>query len=336
MLRKVKQIHSNLQGKYWKYWLPVLIIITGFLVCVYVAYKFFLSPARTLSKSLSRLGMMRTFSYLGQLKFKANTSNNSQQDDSLLEGLLSQEYTLGFTGSADFTNKNNKMLNGHLDIAVKQLPVLQADYAVVGKTIYLKIEQMADLGIIGLENFKDKWIQIDPQELNNIYGISVKSPNILSLSYEDELTLQKFIEINPPIVFVGRLHNEKIAGVESYQYKFKIDKTNLVRAYAEALSLSEFDDETKAARLESIKGNINKLDFGIGALWIGKKDFLIRKFQINVKTVANNKGDPIYEANLTLILNDINYPIKIFVPQDSTRLRDMLSGYINSQTPSEK
>ena len=228
------------------------------------------------------------------------------------------------------------MLNGHLDIAVKQLPVLQADYAVVGKTIYLKIEQMADLGIIGLENFKDKWIQIDPQELNNIYGISVKSPNILSLSYEDELTLQKFIEINPPIVFVGRLHNEKIAGVESYQYKFKIDKTNLVRAYAEALSLSEFDDETKAARLESIKGNINKLDFGIGALWIGKKDFLIRKFQINVKTVANSKGDPIYEANLTLILNDINYPIKIFVPQDSTRLRDMLSGYINSQTPSEK
>ena len=111
MLRKVKQIHSNLQGKYWKYWLPVLIIITGFLVCVYVAYKFFLSPARTLSKSLSRLGMMRTFSYLGQLKFKANTSNNSQQDDSLLEGLLSQEYTLGFTGSADFTNKNNKMLS---------------------------------------------------------------------------------------------------------------------------------------------------------------------------------------------------------------------------------
>ncbi len=144
---------------------------------------------------------------------------------------------------------------------------------------------------------------------------------------EQTAKLKQIIAQSKVFKVTEKLASEKIEGVDTYHYKFLIDKTELKKLVVDingVVQNTTFTDKELAAYDKSLEA-IDNLG---GEIWIGKKDYLPYKilFTIGIKETAEFKTAG--QLTATLLFKNYNQPVQIDIPSPVKSIEEILGQFL--------
>lgn len=312
--------------------LAIVSIIGGVLIIGggALAYsKYFQPPEKIVQKMAAKLTEIKSLEYSGEIKAKVNAISTSNKKSS--------DFSINFTGSSDIQNPNNP--KGQFSFNIKTDALQQKEFTfgleikTIDKIIYAKLSDAPNLGFSNLSAVKNQWIKIDPETLKKQFGLEKLDEQIKEARKKSELTPEQIEKLKTAVqqdkIFkiTGKLANEKIEGINTYHYKFAINKEGVKKLFADISQiiqnktltekeLAEFDKKLEAAQLPE------------GEIWIGKKDLLPYKITLNSIIKETDKSKISGEISFTLLLKNFNKPVQIDIPQQTKPLEEFLKELI--------
>jgi len=331
------------------------------------------SPERVLAKSFEVHKTVKTYHYQakGMAEFTGYTTQMPEVTPSFeiqLEGDVDNSDKETPKSKVDFSSTIFSVYTGPLGFPFSGKSIT------IGKVAYYKIEKLPLVGLyeqiitstnIGLtpeeqaememvkgffsqiiEQIQNKWIRVDPEEIEKELGISFKG-----ITKEEEEKLKAKIEEllvkYPPIKPEKELKDQVIEGRKYYHYLTRLDKENLKKFLSELL---QFTKEEKIAFLPGLlfsEEEINKMDEEISKvldelfqsikssqieIWIDKKTYYLHRIKGEL-IVEDEEGK--LEIGLDSTFSNYNQPVKIVAPAESisvTELIGQLFGLIFQQS----
>ncbi len=186
-----------------------------------------------------------------------------------------------------------------------------------------------------IEQIQNKWIRVDPEEIEKEMGISFKG-----ITKEEEEKLKAKIEEllvkYPPIKPEKELKDQVIEGRKYYHYLTRLDKENLKKFLSELL---QFTKEEKIAFLPGLlfsEEEINKMDEEISKvldelfqsikssqieIWIDKKTYYLYRTKGEM-VIEDEEGK--LEIGLDSTFSNYNQPVKIVAPKESISITEFI------------
>jgi len=286
------------------------------------------------------ISQIKTVEFVGQIKNKVRSSTELLGGDSMA-------VNIDVNGKADLSDKQNYKIEGAINFNISFISV-SLDLKSIGNTLYLKLGNISSiLGASaeeGLGSFQDQWIKIDGDTIKNLTALAKNKLNSentngsAATDVEDNLTdkvaqFKRIYQESNLINLTEKLGSEKINNINTYHYKFTLDKDEYKKVYLEAIKIfkpSGLDSETEALLDQQLDTQLNSaLDLyggSQGEVWLGQKDYL--PYKISLSSLSEESG--MVNSSSTIIeLKNYNQPVKIDQPEKSKDLASLLSVYID-------
>ncbi|OGE88978.1 MAG: hypothetical protein A3J07_04740 [Candidatus Doudnabacteria bacterium RIFCSPLOWO2_02_FULL_49_13] len=219
-------------------------------------------------------------------------------------GTTNSKVTLDFTGAAEVADVNNPKVEFSFTLTFQDF-VFGVETKTLTKTVYIKLDQVPDLGFIDLSKIKNIWIKIDESELGQSSAGDELTP-------EQKRKLRELWDTSNPFSISAKLPDEKIDGAAVYRFQYQIDRERLKQFIAGSEQIATGHEMDDTEKQELLKG----VTFTTGELWIGKKDYYLRKITggVSASTESNSVGSG--QVNWEFKMSNFNQPLNIQAPAE--------------------
>ena len=210
------------------------------------------------------------------------------------------------------------------------------------KIAYVKIVKFPEIPFFpDLSAYNDKWIKIDIEALAKPY-LNGQNPFDTAKNAEKQKKRIDFLIANPPFELSSPISTSRIKGVEVQEHDITLNNENIKKyvtwVFEESLKENSANSQYKpsAKQIAQMKDEMNKstdqllngLQLTKAKIWIGKKDRLPYKTEIDAK-VSVNEGDinVDVEAAFKIELSKFNKPKKISAPSDFITVQDIIKDF---------
>jgi hypothetical protein len=287
--------------------------------------------------------------------------------------------SMDFSGVSDVTDEKNPKASTNFTFGIGAEGMqfsLSGEVVAIGDVSYFKIttipsfpeidDALKQMGI-NLSDFKDQWIKIDPESINNFLKEMLSSElgdnlppgesidDMLNKSSESQKELQekikKMVEGKRFYLVKKEWPDEKIQDKMAYRYTLALNKSELksmvpdfviiyfdiiksilpegtIQASDEYQFKKQMTEELNKVFDEFFK-KVGDID---GDVWIGKKDSLLYRAKIE-KSIDLNKIDQYTEGKMNFDLDfnfsDFDEPVKIEAPANFKTLEQFLGPIID-------
>lgn len=312
-----------------KTFLAIIIFAIGLLIIsggVFGYFYYSRSPEKIVQKMIGRLAEIKSLEYSGELKAEIdrNLSGNS--------GKQSSDFSVIFNGASDVYDLNNPKSSFSLDIKTDALgqeeSSLKTEIRNIGEVVYIKLNDIPDLGFFDLSFLKEQWIKIDADSLKRQLGLEEKlneEQKAQNLSPEQIEKIKSSFERNGIFKITQKLADEKINGVNAYHYKFAVNKEGVKEIIIDAVKIVQ-NKTPNENEIEGLNKGLELIEFPENEIWIGKKDLLPYKISLN-STIKETKESK-YSSNFSLVLSfkNFNKPVQVDAPKEVKTLEEILMG----------
>lgn len=334
-------VSSNQQPSKKKNWLilsitaAILVIVGGFFV--YRAYA--QSPERIIKKMFINLSEVKTWQYSGEIKTEGNLGDSlaNQANLSLMVPLNQDEKTsqtiVSFNGLVDINELDQPKFLLALDIKTNALTPADISFGlesrIINQVVYTKLSAVPYLGFFDLSSLKDQWIRIDTNDFKK--QITTNQPIAKlennQLSSDQIIKLATAIKQADILKITERLPNEKIDGVDNYQYQFILNPEGIKLFLVEFVKIVE-DEELNSIEVDEMYEEIyGRNELLAGKLWIGKKDLLPRRISFDLITTTADKTKVLWKNSQIISFSNFNQSVDIDIPTPTKSLLELFSGF---------
>ena len=320
------------------------------------------SPEQVLAKSFETHKTVKTYHYQakGMAEFTGYTTQMPEVTPSFeiqLEGDVDNSDKETPKSKVDFSSTIFSVYTGPLGFPFSGKSIT------IGKVAYYKIEKLPLVGLyeqiitstnIGLtpeeqaememvkgffsqiiEQIQNKWIRVDPEEIEKELGISFKG-----ITKEEEEKLKAKIEEllvkYPPIKPEKELKDQVIEGRKYYHYLTRLDKENLKKFLSEMLQFMKEEKIAFSPGLFFSEEEINKMDEEISKaldelfksikfsqieIWIDKKTYYLHR--IKGELIVEDEEAKL-EIRVDSDFSNYNQPGKILAPEESISITEFI------------
>ena len=321
------------------------------------------SPERVLAKSFKVQKEVKTFHYQtkGMLEFTGYATQTTPEETASLE--------LQLEGDVDRSDKEVSKSKTNFSFSVYAGPIgfpFSGKSITIGKVDYYKIEKFPLSGFLELifestnigltpeeqaeiemikefvsqiiEQIQDKWIRVDPEEIERELGISFKR----TTKEKEEKLIAKIEELfvkYPPIKPEKELKDQVIEGRKYYHYLTRLDKENLKKFLSELLQFMKEEEITSLPNLFFPEKDIDRMNEEISKvldelfksikssqveIWIDKKTYYL--YRMKGEIVVEDKEGKL-EIGLDSTFSNYNQPVKIVAPKDSISITEFIGQF---------
>ena len=305
----------------------LVVAIVGVGVSIYYQHKS-QSPEVVVKKMLLEMQKVNSFQYKGSFRINYEDEKEKENFYSPEKVNLSMIFN-GLSDSNDFENLRNYfsfeakvnavMMNGALDYNAN----ISAELKNFGKTLYLKLNNITDFGFYDLTPLINKWIKIDGEKYTEEMGTDMEKEYLtqkeLLKEIEEEFLKRDIIKITEV------LSNKKIDRITVYNYKFVLDKEELLKflIFVEELhSKNQNEKNDYTGLIEKTKEGLDILDFLEGELLIGKKDFLLYGFSYNF---IKDEDNVLISSDIEVLIREHNKTFVLEIPAESKDIEEVIN-----------
>ncbi|GEM_PF-5162297 len=267
--------------------------------------------------------------------------------------------TFDMTGALDMRDLKQRRFVGTAKLALNASRFGNAELALEEKTLekatYFKLNtlsitpsaqtaQWANLGPI-LDSFlgplKGQWVRFDEKTRAMLQGFVPKTPaqpDVEQLQKEILANQEKFTQAWQKasiITVTSALPEETLDKTKTYHYAVAPDYAGIEQYLTEILPLlpqqlaGQTDEQREKIHvmIKNIPKANDHVDI-IGEIWIGKKDFLLRKLLLKVRNKDEQKAT--LTATVTFLGKNYNKPVVIEEPKDAKSFEEFLGGLMLS------
>jgi hypothetical protein len=204
----------------------------------------------------------------------------------------------------------------------------------------------------GLEGIDNQWIKIGPDSLKNVMqtlmGSTVGSGNgdtSLSQIYLDQIMSQRQndqkealdeltkifnVAEKKNLFTITRLKDEVVDNVSTYHLKLGINKLRIKPFLVESQKVMG-GEQMSAKEINAVVKDLAKIQLPSLEVWVGKNDFLLRKFNFNMKVKESSAKNAGYvELGFNMNFNSFNNAAPINVPAQSKKIEDVVKDFTQS------
>lgn len=210
--------------------------------------------------------------------------------------------------------------------------------------LYAKVSEIPAVPMLPpqqVDRFKNQWIKFDSEESEAAAQQPQMDPEQIRKVIKEKLDLEKLLKVNK------EFPDEKVNGVSSYHYLVEINEEEFKQTVPElAEALQELSQQAKPVDKKKMRENIgeffNKAGPLQGEVWIGKKDFLVRKFKFDKKfeNLPDQAQAAKFDLSFEIYFSDFGKSINIKVPEGAKTLlelmREMMGPLFGTQFPSDQ
>jgi hypothetical protein len=334
--------------------LPLILVFLLAGVGVFAYFYFFQPSGRIVQKMITNFKNIKTLEYSGEIEAKIPESSNSSNY---------LNYLISFTGASEIEKTNNPQARFSFEISDISSPekkiILASEFRTINKTIYFIFRELPSLKSLpfnlNLEPFKNQWIKIETQDLEKqtedltqSFGLTL-DPEKINKRKEQlkklKPQIQNQLQEAPIFKINQKLGKETIEGIETFHYRFLIDKKEIKNLISELNKMIEKETEEEMftqEEIEKINQILQMINFKESEIWLGKKDYLPYKIHLIITTNNKNqkKEKPEASFSLTLFFKNFNQPLQMEVPSGSVKtleeiLKELWSQFFGGlfQTP---
>jgi len=333
--------------------LAIVSIIGGVLIIgggVFAYFNYFQSPEKIVQKMTVKLTEIKSLEYSGEIKAEVNTGD-LMGGSSLLQPTQSasnkklNDFSINFTGLSDIQNLDDPKGLFSFNIKTDALPqgefAFRLEIRTIGKIIYAKLSDVPNLGFFDLSAIKNQWIKIDTEALKKQFGLEKIEEQLKETQKKQELSPEQIEKLKTAVqqtkIFkiTEKLAGEKIEGINTYHYKFAIDKEGVKKLFADISQIVQ-DKTLTEEELANFDKSFEAVELPEGEIWIGKKDLLPYKIILSSIIKETDKSKTSGKISFTLLLKNFNKPVQIDIPQQAKQLEEFLGelfGGLQGLTP---
>ncbi|PIZ96842.1 MAG: hypothetical protein COX80_00375 [Candidatus Magasanikbacteria bacterium CG_4_10_14_0_2_um_filter_33_14] len=291
----------------------------------YAYFNYFQNPEKIFNKMLLKTEVVKTWEYSGKLSVEGTFED--------------KDYALSsdFGGVYDMTDVENPKISGSVDLKL-DMPLMDGleaglDIKSLNKNYYFNVTKTPEIPFVDLSDFENQWVKLDLGSLQEQLGIDEKE--ITSKLDKSKLTKEQIDQIRKAVIksqiieVTEKLKSEKLNDVNTYHYKFVINKDGL-KEFLLALQDIVPDESSLNRSIEDFDETFKDFPEHEGEIWIGKKDSLLYKVTFSAK--VQEEG---VDATIALSYEFKNYnkPVLIEEPEESKSLIEMMSALFAQFAP---
>ena len=270
---------------------PVLIIVIAAAIlliggAVFAYFSYLRSPQMIIKAMMQKMSEVKSLEYSGRIMIGRISPNSLGNAESMFKSLKlasttgSTLLTVSFNGASDMNDPNNAKTSFLVNVSLGTTTMGILETRAISDIVYLNLKDVSGLGLLDLNFFKNKWIEINPKEIIQDLGLEGQ----IATGTTSELTPDQIIRIKSLIIdsklikVLNTLPSENIDGVDTYHYEFTIDKEELKRVAREAAKIvpeKNIDEDM----LNKFDKQVDTTTIPQSEIWIGKSDSLLYKFQ---------------------------------------------------------
>jgi len=335
--------------------LLVVISILGILIIGGGAFGYFYylreTPEKVIEKMRTRLTEVKTLEYQGEIKAEVTTPDllgggNFMQPAQQTPSKKASDFSINFNGKSDVGDLNNSKglfaFNIKTD-ALKELTqgesVFGLEIRTINKVVYVKLNNLPNLGFFDLSAFSNQWIKIDTEAIKKQFGLDKLDEQIKEAQKQQELTpeqtekLKQIVAQSKVFKVTEKLASEKIEGVDTHHYKFLIDRAELKKLIIDISGVVQNKTLTDK-ELADFDKSLEAIETLDGEIWIGKKDYLPYKVLLTVGIKETTESKTAGQLTATLLFKNYNKPVQIDIPSPVKSIEEILGqlfgGFIGS------
>jgi len=301
------------------------VILVGGIVCGY--FFWYQSPEMIFKRMLQKMSEVKSLEYTGQIEIESTLSSKDLLSSALMgDGIIlnpeedssteeMSKFSVNFSGASDIQKLSNPKALFNLALSVDDIPgTFGLELRFIEKTLYFNLNNIPYLGF-DLSFLTSQWVMVDMQE--------TKETGEPELYPEKKKEIEKVVARSKVVVITEKLPVEKINGTDTYHYKFIIDKQELIMMIADITEILEKTTLTEEERNE-LAESMKSMESVEGGLWIGKKDLLL--YKLNLNSVVAETEDVAYSGNIFMSVQFKNYnkPVQVEIPSGAKPLKEFL------------
>jgi len=309
---------------------------------VYAYFDYFQSPEKVVQKMTQKLATVKSFEYSGQIQSEDNVTKLLSNVENLIQtdgtasttpattGNKITTTTISFSGHSDWQNsakiKNQFTLNIKSNALLEAGIELALEVRSLNKDLYLQFTSLPSIGVISLDALKNQWIKFD---LSSFQDKGDGQNNQVKLTDAQIANIKNLIKNAQLFKITAKLPGEKINGVNTYHYKFAIDKEALQKLMSDSsqsLLNRPLSDQEKADQ----KSAFAAIEVSEGEIWIGKKDYLPYKITINYQYKENDYTKSSGKSLTTILFKNFDKPLSVDIPQNSKTIQELMQGFLGT------
>jgi hypothetical protein len=328
-----------------------LAIIIGVLIiggAVFGYFNYYKSPGNIIAKVMDASKNVKSLAYSGQVDLTLEFPDelmgaptfpfvgNLQPDIASFDGTV--DISINLDGTMDLNDPEESKealkisLGSNMAEGKSVLEIIS-----IGSIGYFKLDEGFDLGFIDISSVENQWFKVDPAEikeqLGGLFGDQVSILDQVEeitgdqgISEEQKSLLEDIISKLPGILKLGeKLANEKMDDVDTYHYKFSLDKDGVMELLM-SIDTAFPSEELSQEQLDEISTNLDDLDYLEGEVWIGEEDYLIRKISVVFTPEPSEEKTIIESVNFSIELSNYNELVQIDAPESSKSLQEFIEG----------
>ncbi len=307
----------------------VLVIAAG----AYGYFYYFQSPEMVIQRMMSRIVNVKSIEYSGRVEMNMTTPDISPGTNSL---------SLTFNGATDNHDLENP--KGFLVVnittgrsikgEVPEASLGRFEFRIINKILYLELSKIeSGLFFLDLSFLENQWIEINIGDIQKQFEQFIPEESkkeFEELQKKYKLTAEEISKINEIVKkskvlkITEKLSSEKIEGINTYHFKFIINKEELKRLVLEITEVVE-DKSLSQEQISGLDKALDKIEeFLGGEIWIGKKDLLPYKIVFNISAEENEETKTTGRITITLFFKNFNKLIQVEAPDSTKKLEEIM------------
>jgi hypothetical protein len=311
-------------------------------------FNYFQSPEKIIQKMTIKLTEIKSLENSGEIKIiEVNAgnllgggSNFSQPTQPSYK--KASNFSINFNSVSDIHDLNNPKGSFSFNINTDALGALgQGNFAfgleirTIDKIVYVKLSNVPNLGFFDLSAVANQWIKIDTEALKKQFGLEKLEAQVKEAQKKQELSPEQMklkiaVQLAKIFKITEKLPSEKIEGVNTYHYKFIIDKEGIKNLFIEISKIVQ-DKTLTEEELADFDKSLELIELPEGEIWIGKNDLLPYKISLSSIIKETDKSKISGKVSFTQLFKNFNKPVQIEIPTPAKTLEEVLGGLFGGQ-----
>jgi flagellar basal body-associated protein FliL len=283
-------------------------------------FYYFPEPGTVVQKMFANFSQVKSAQYSGEIK--ANLIDQSAENKA-------QNFSITFAGDSEMQNPDTAKGIFSLAAAGSDPSIGQISLAIevrsVDKALYIKLTEVPDLGLIDLSFLKDQWVKIDLKSLESLGVQQLKEvEGKQNLSVQQVERLRAVLSQAKILQITQKLAGQKFEGIDTYHYKFTVDKKELKNLIIEINGIVNPDKPFDTQQIADLDKQLAQNNLPEGEIWIGKKDFLPYKISSSFAIEATETLKTSGNVDFILQFKNFNQPVSVEAPLPVKTIEEIL------------
>lgn len=319
--------------------LGALVVVIAVLIAggVYGYVTIWHSPDRIVGEMLKRMSETKAFSYSATLispdvdsSLVKSFMGTDEPDATTLE--QAQQSSITVRGFVNATNASQPQIEAVVRVEselpqLKDAPSLELRRS--DTVTYINITDtkgvLDQLPFFG-EQFANTWVSIDPESLAKELGLSALTQQAQDDPSDEKAQQARELIAKAHLLSVtNTLPSEKMDDVSTYHYALGVD-IEAAEKLVDDLAALVGENALSARQVTNYKKTIEKFKDIEAQVWIGKKDYLLRKVVLSISSESKSEAELVHELDISVELSQFGVANNIEVPATSTSFAEILAG----------